>query len=73
MAPSQLVGRTGTVTMSIAGDDTLGEVEVRFAGGTQRFLARGVEPIEVDAAILVIAESPGRIVDVEKWVQPPGW
>jgi hypothetical protein len=71
MSAPQLVGRTGAVTMAIPGGEPLGEVELPFAGGTERFLARAVEPIALDAAVLVIAEGPGRIVDVEPWVSAP--
>ena len=67
----QLVGRTGVVTLAIGGGDGLGEVELSFGGGTERFLARGVEPIEVDSAVLVVAERPGRVVDVERWTAFP--
>nr|WP_064571328.1 hypothetical protein [Gordonia sp. LAM0048] len=72
MTASQLVGRTGTVTMSIPGGEVLGEIELPLAGGTERFLARAVEPIGFDAPVLVIAERPGRIVDVEPWIPIPG-
>jgi len=68
----QLVGRTGIVTLSIPGGEQLGEVELSFAGGTERFLARATEPIEVDAAVLVVGEMPGRVVDVERWTRLPG-
>ncbi|EON31128.1 MULTISPECIES: hypothetical protein [Gordonia] len=72
MSVPQLVGRTGTVTMAIPGGEPLGEVELPFAGGTERFLARAAGPIGLDEAVLVIAEWPGRIVDVEPWARTPG-
>lgn len=68
----QLVGRTGIVTLSIPGGEDLGEVELSFAGGTERFLARANEQIETDAPVLVVGELPGRIVDVERWTRLPG-
>ncbi|UCZ88828.1 hypothetical protein [Gordonia sp. WA4-43] len=71
MAASQLVGRTGTVTMSIPGGELLGEIELPLAGGTERFLARAAAPIGLDAPVLVIAERSGRVVDVEPWVPVP--
>jgi len=52
--------------------EQLGEVELSFAGGTERFLARATEPVEVDAAVLVVGEMPGRVVDVERWTRLPG-
>ncbi|OUC81050.1 hypothetical protein [Gordonia lacunae] len=72
MSAAQLVGRTGTVTMSIPGGEALGEIELPFAGGTERFLARAMGPIGIDEAVLVIAEWPGRVVDVEPWAPVPG-
>ncbi len=72
MSASQLVGRTGTVTMSIPGGEVLGEIELPLAGGTERFLARAAAPIGLDAPVLVIAERSGRVVDVEPWVPVPG-
>ncbi|WLP92558.1 hypothetical protein [Gordonia sp. NB41Y] len=66
-----MIGTIGVVTVAIGGGDQLGEVELPFAGGTERFLARGREPIGVDQSVLVVAESPGRIVEVERWIVPP--
>ncbi len=71
----QLVGRTGVVTLAIPpGGETLGEIELPFGGGTERFLARATEPLDDDTPpVLVIAELPGRVVDVERWTTlPPG-
>ncbi|MFE0748858.1 hypothetical protein [Gordonia sp. NPDC058843] len=72
MPAPQLLGRTGTVTMSIPGGEGLGEIDLPFGGGTERFLARATGPIVLDSAVLVIAEWPGRIVDVEPWEPVPG-
>ena len=62
MAASQLVGRTGTVTMSIPGGELLGEIELPLAGGTERFLAR--------AAALLRAEdldaSPASVIEAAR-------
>ncbi|MGW0036743.1 hypothetical protein [Gordonia sp. NPDC003376] len=66
-----MIGTIGVVTLAIPGGDRLGEVELPYAGGTERFLARGREPIEVDRSVLVVAVSPGRIVEVERWIAPP--
>ncbi|GAC52088.1 hypothetical protein [Gordonia amicalis] len=68
----QLVGRTGVVTLAIPGGETLGEIELPFGGGTERFLARATEPLDDDTPVLVIAELPGRVVDVERWTTLPG-
>ncbi|GAC67628.1 hypothetical protein [Gordonia soli] len=67
-----MVGSTGVVTLAIAGGDGIGEVELALAGGTERYLARSADPIEVDATVLVIGVEPGRIVDVERWLPLPG-
>lgn len=62
-----MIGAMGVVTLAIPGGDALGEVELRLAGGTERYLARSAVPIEFDGGVLVIAVHPGRIVDVEPW------
>ena len=36
---SELIGRTGVVTLGIGGGESLGEVELAMALGTERFLA----------------------------------
>ncbi|MGC4961116.1 hypothetical protein ACPXCG_11555 [Gordonia sp. DT218] len=66
-----MIGTTGVVTLAIGGGESLGEVELRLAGGTEKFLAVASEPVGVDATVLVIGVRPGRIVDVEPWLPLP--
>ncbi|WAC57357.1 hypothetical protein [Gordonia sp. SL306] len=66
-----MIGTTGVVTLAIGGGESLGEVELGLAGGTERFIAVAAEPIDVDATVLVIGVRPGRIVDVERWLPLP--
>ncbi|ACY19832.1 hypothetical protein Gbro_0502 [Gordonia bronchialis DSM 43247] len=68
---SELIGRTGVVTLGIGGGESLGEVELAMALGTERFLARCATPVATDETVLVVGVSPGRIVDVEPWVAMP--
>ena len=66
-----MVGAIGIVTLGIGGGDSLGEVELRIAGGTERYLAQAREAIDEGENILVIGVLPGRVVDVERWIAPP--
>ncbi|MCH5641704.1 MULTISPECIES: hypothetical protein [unclassified Gordonia (in: high G+C Gram-positive bacteria)] len=68
---SELIGRTGVVTLAIGGPDVLGEVELTMAAGTERFLARASESITEDVPVLVVDVEAGRIVVVEPWVSLP--
>lgn len=66
-----MIGTTGVVVLAIGGGEILGEVELRMAAGTERFLAVAAEAIEVDATVLVVGERPGRVVVVERWLPMP--
>ncbi|ROZ98107.1 hypothetical protein [Gordonia sp. OPL2] len=66
-----VIGTTGVVTLAIPGGDTLGEVELAVGGGTERYLAAAVEPVELDRTVLVVGVRPGRVVDVEPWIAAP--
>ncbi|MEE3851576.1 hypothetical protein VZC37_14620 [Gordonia sp. LSe1-13] len=66
-----MIGTTGVVTIAVGGGDSLGEVELSLAGGTERFLAVAAVPVAVDATVLVVEVRPGRIVVVEPWVPMP--
>ncbi|MFG1793810.1 hypothetical protein [Nocardia sp. NPDC049149] len=63
-----VVGMTGTLTSPIRGAGMLGEVLVAIRGGTELYIARAAEAISAGATVLIIAVSPGRIVDVVPWV-----
>lgn len=67
----ELVGRTGIVTIECGGGESLGEVELSFAGGTEKFLAVSATPIERDRPVLVIGERDDRVVEVEPWMSMP--
>ena len=47
-----MVGAIGIVTLGIGGGDSLGEVELRIAGGTERYLAQAREAIDEGASVL---------------------
>ncbi|MBF6210441.1 hypothetical protein IU433_01400 [Nocardia puris] len=61
-------GLTGTISTPIRGAGALGEVLVAIRGGTELYIARATEPIEVGATVLIVAVHPGRIVDVVPWI-----
>jgi len=67
-----VVGVIGVVTLAVGGPDSLGEVELRIGGGTERFLAQAREAIAEGEDVLVVRVLPGRVVDVERWIAPPG-
>ncbi|MFW0786562.1 hypothetical protein AAFP35_18865 [Gordonia sp. CPCC 206044] len=66
-----MIGTTGVVTLAIGGGESMGEVELSLAGGSERFLAVATEPIAIDETVLVVGVRPGRVVDVERWVAMP--
>ncbi len=66
-----MIGTTGVVTVAIGGRESLGEVELLLAGGSERYLAVAAEPISADETVLVIGVRPGRVVEVEQWVAMP--
>jgi hypothetical protein len=63
-----VVGLTGTLTSPIHGSMMLGEVLVAIRGGTEIYIARATEPLDAGTTVLVVAVSPGRIVDVIAWI-----
>lgn len=66
-----MIGTTGVVVLAIGGGQAMGEVELRVAGGTERFLALADGAIAVDETVLVVEERPGRVVIVEQWMPMP--
>lgn len=66
-----MIGTTGVVVLAIGGGQAMGEVELRMAGGTERFLALAAEAIGLDETVLVVEERPGRVVMVERWLPMP--
>ncbi|GAB0105804.1 hypothetical protein JMUB6875_47860 [Nocardia sp. JMUB6875] len=67
-----VVGLTGTLTSPIRGAGALGEVLVAIRGGTELYIARAEEPLDIGTTVLVVAVHPGRVVDVVAWIPLPG-
>jgi len=59
-----LIGQLGYVTTRIGGPDTPGEVQVRFRGASEAFIAYGREAIDRGVQVLVVGRRPGRVVEV---------
>ncbi|MDE3069941.1 MAG: hypothetical protein KGJ43_04360 [Acidobacteriota bacterium] len=60
----RLIGREGTVTVAIRGNDGPGEVEVAVDGGTETYIAHADQPIARGARVVVFEARGGRRVDV---------
>ena len=68
-SPVGLVGRIVVASRGAAGP---GEVKVLIRGGTEHYIARSREPIEVGATVIVLAETGPRSVEVSPWDDPLG-
>jgi membrane protein implicated in regulation of membrane protease activity len=62
--PEHLVGELAFVTTRIRGREQPGEVQIKYGGRSESFIAYGDEAIERGQQVLVIARRPGRAVDV---------
>ena len=68
-AGSDLVGRTGLVTVRVPGGDLVGEVAVRMDDGSvERVLAHCPAALPTGAEVLVVNYRGPRRVDVEPWL-----
>jgi hypothetical protein len=57
-------GKSGYVTVAIAGATRAGEVTVSIRGGTESFIAFAERPIDRGQQVLVVGDRGGRCVDV---------
>ena len=64
-----MVGKAGTVVTRVRGGDRPGEVQVTIRGGTEVWIAYADAEVARGCRVLVVAERPGRCVDV---VEYPG-
>lgn len=60
----EIVGVLGVLCVATRGADGPGEVVLRVRGGTETYLARSEQPIEVGAKVLVVESHGGRTVTV---------
>jgi hypothetical protein len=59
-----LIGRQGTVTVAIRGDEGPGEIEVGMGGGTETYIAHSDQPIAKGTRVVIFETRGGRRVDV---------
>jgi membrane protein implicated in regulation of membrane protease activity len=60
----RVVGSLGMAITRIPGGDRPGEVQVSIRGGSESFIAYGVDPIGRGEQVMIVGRRPGRILDV---------
>jgi hypothetical protein len=67
-----VIGCVGVLTVATRGEAGPGEVQVKFRGGSEPFIAWSLEPIPRGSTVLVINNRGTRAVDVSEWTDPLG-
>ncbi|MBF6241511.1 Uncharacterised protein [Nocardia otitidiscaviarum] len=61
-------GRVGRIVTPVRAAGGIGEVLVTIRGGTELYIARADEALEVGTTVLIVEVHPGRVVDVVPWI-----
>ena len=64
------IGLAGRIVVPTRGELGAGEVEVRIRGGTETFLARSADPLDIGQAVIIVSTLGPRTVIVAPWMDP---